>query len=167
MNKYVPFLYYRAIRLINRGDYNRAIDICKELVDAGETSAEPFYWISYSYKSMDDLDNAISYSEKALWRNPNHFHTLLLLSSIYESKKDYERTYDYVKKALANPPPPPPRPPKWFNRLMKIYLTIIRRRSMESELIDMCQMEPEDREWLDWAKKFKEWYESEIPKERA
>lgn len=157
----MPFLYLRAIRLIHRGDYGRAIDVCKELIDSGDTSAEPFYWISYSYKSMDDLDNAINYAGKALWRNPNHFHSLLLLSSIYESRKDYEKTYQYVKRALANPPPPLPPPSKWFNRFMRTFLAITGRRSMESELSDMYQMEPEDREWLDWATKFKEWYENE------
>jgi hypothetical protein len=26
---------------------------------------------------------------------------------------------------------------------------------------------PEDREWLDWAKRFKEWYESEEPQGRV
>jgi tetratricopeptide (TPR) repeat protein len=159
MSRNVPFLYLRAMRLINKGDYHRGIDVCKEILDAGENSAEPFYWISYSYKSLDDIDNAVIYAEKALWRDPNHFHALLLLSSIYESKNDYEKAYEYVCRALANPPAPPQPPPKWFDRLMKMFLVIAGRRSMENELKENYIMEREDREWLNWAKEFKEWYE--------
>ncbi|MEX0288164.1 MAG: tetratricopeptide repeat protein [Flavobacteriaceae bacterium] len=64
-------LFNRATDAYNEGDYEKAIEIYKQILDKGEHSAALYYNLGNSYYKLNQVAPSIYYYEKALLLKPN------------------------------------------------------------------------------------------------
>lgn len=138
-------------------DYEKGKELFHKLMASGDDSTLTLWGLAYCYHGMEKDDEAIKYANRVLENEPNHFHILMLLAGIYSNKQDHENTISYVERGLANQPPAPGPFPIWIEKMIKITGP----EKMGKKLKEDWEMEPEDRDWIKWAKEYKEWYENE------
>ena len=156
-------LQMKAVRCMGRGDYMQALEHLQALRDSEEPNPYTLCMIARCYESAEDLDSAIGAANAALALNGEHFESLQLLARVYLTRSDYEKTKDYVQRALRNYPEPLPGSPRfffWVLRVLSIFPAIRRLEKAAKE--DLSDPNKDAKEWYDWAKKYLSWYEEEF-----
>jgi tetratricopeptide (TPR) repeat protein len=156
-------LQMKAARCMGRGDYTQALEHLKELNDSEGSDPYTLCMIARCYEGAEDLDSAIGAANDALSFDSEHFESLQLLSRVYLSRKDYEKTKDYVQRTLQNFPEPLPGPPRfffWVLRVLSIFPAI--KRLEEAAKEDLADPNKDTKQWYDWAKKYLKWYGEEF-----
>ncbi|PCI46598.1 MAG: hypothetical protein COB51_06890 [Moraxellaceae bacterium] len=150
-------------RSVGRGDFDSAVESCKDALVNNENDLMALSLIVMSYELKGDIDNAFAYAQKALNFWPNDFQMLVLSAKYWHRQKHEKNTYLYVSKSVENPPQNVNLSfMKYLSWLLKPFALLSKRirhvqESIHEDFVDEDANENED---LEWAKKYKEWYES-------
>jgi len=108
---------------------------------------------------LGNPEAAIDAAQEALKIKIDHYKTLQLLASIYNSQGSEKETYEYVSRALANKP-------KTMAEISP-RLTDVARKALSGmpdyQVEDTLEFDYLDATWIAWAEEFKMEYEASHP----
>jgi len=89
-----------------RGDYAKAIDLCRKAIDLDPDFGNPWNDIGAYFLALDHPEEAIPYLEQALHspRYLTYHYAHYNLGRAYERLADYERACEKYSEALAEEP---------------------------------------------------------------
>ncbi len=148
---------------MGRKDYAQALEHLSQIKKSEEPNPHTFSMIARCHEGAGDLDAAIAAANNALSIDSGHFYSLQLLTRVYLVRKDYEKTKEYVQRALQSYPEPLPGPPRfffWILRILSVFSAIRRVDKQAREELEHPNKDTE--EWYEWAKKYLKWYEEEF-----
>jgi tetratricopeptide (TPR) repeat protein len=154
----------KASKAIGAGNYDIAIDLYKKRLEEDESDQDALSRLAMYYEWKGDMESAIQYANKRLAHNPRDFHTLLLAARYWSKNGNEDQTYNYACRALENVPRAKPHDiPKVIYWLCK-FLSIFKRfRGLYSEAKrSQSGYEKYYKENIEWARQYKEWYESKL-----
>lgn len=146
--------------LIGSRNYSAAVEKYKVLYEK-KGSCDPFSLkgIAFCYEQMKDYGMAIKYAEDALKIDPNNFAALQVLSRVCIKQNNHLAAYKYVIKALKNMPPSE-KTPWYILALIKLAAFVPGLKDAEASFKGASSA---NRDWEIWAKKYVEWYRSNMP----
>lgn len=104
-NIWTNFLLLRARWAVDeKGDYQKGLRLYQKVIDSGHQSVDAFCGIGVCQKMLGNQEAAIAAGQEALQLKVDHYKTLQLLASIYNSQGKSDLTYEYVSRALASKP---------------------------------------------------------------
>ena len=80
--------YTAAVAAIQAKDYAKAIPLLNQVVAKDSKNADAFNYLGYSHRELGQLDQALSFYEKALAINPDHRGAHEYLGELYLKKGD-------------------------------------------------------------------------------
>ena len=80
--------YATAVAAIQAKDYARAIPLLNQVVAKDPRNANAFNYLGYSHRELGQMDQALSFYEKALAIDPNHKGAHEYLGELYLQKGD-------------------------------------------------------------------------------
>lgn len=87
-----------------RGDWNKAIEMFKEILALNSTEVDTYNSLALCYKEKKMMKEAIEISQAALRLHPQHLKSLIFLAGAYKSLRDIKNTLFYLKKAAEVDP---------------------------------------------------------------
>ncbi len=152
----------RLSAAIGKKEYDDAISICNEMLEADEYDPFALSMIAQCYEWKDDYENALLFASKCLEKNSGDFSMLILAARHWSMKKDEDKTYYYVCRALENRIYYSPVIPGWVNWFIKLLSFFKKYQNIEEKVkMDQINHENRQKEEIKWAMDFKKWYESE------
>lgn len=156
-NLKVTALFFKAIWAVDKaGDYKKALKLYQEIIATGHLLADAFCGVGVCQKMLGNPEAAIAAAQEALSINKDHYKTLQLLASIYNSQGNEKETYEYVSRALAHKP-------KTMTEISP-RLTDFARKALSGmpdyQVEDTVEFDCLDAPWIAWAEKFKMKYEA-------
>lgn len=155
-------LLFRAIWAIDKkGDYKKGLKIYEKIIASGHFLVDAYCGIGVCQKMLGDQEAAIAAAQEALQIKDDHYKTLQLLASIYNSQGNDELTYEYVSRALACKP-------KTMTEISPRLAGLVRKalRGMPDDYIeDTVEFDYLDTTWISWAEEFKKEYETKHPRQ--
>ena len=153
-----------ATAAMGDGDYDTAITIYEREIQENnkETYAVSIKAIAQCYGWKGDLESAIEYADKALTLDPDDFQMLMLAARYWHDKQNEEMTYKYICKVIENPPTEEEQIPQFVFWIMKPFALFFKNlRNIEKKAKNAFdESEQKNKEWIEWAKEYKNWYES-------
>jgi tetratricopeptide (TPR) repeat protein len=151
----------RASRAIGAKNYDEAIDLCKRMLEKNSEDYNAISMLAVCYEWKGDIAQAIIYADKFLSRVPNELNMLLMSARYWAQSGDEERTYTCVCRAIESANKKEPEIPRWLFWLMKPLSIFKKFRGLEKKAeLDAQSYRDYKKNQLDWAKKYKAWYES-------
>ncbi len=155
-----------AARAIGSKNYTAAIESCKRMLNENNDDYFAIAMLAYCYEWVGDIANSIIYADKYLARSPNDLDMLLLSARYWAKSGDEERSYHFVCRAIEYRLETQTEIPKWLFWLLKPFSILKRYRGLEKNAREGVQI---NKQWksdnLEWAKRYKEWYESKLETE--
>ncbi len=155
-----------AARAIGSKNYSAAIESCKRMLSENDSDYYAIAMLAYCYEWGGDIANSIIYADKYLARFPNDLDMLLLSARYWATSGDEERSYHFVCRAIENRSETPAEIPNWLFWLLKPFSLLKKYRGLEKNAKEGVQI---NKQWkadnLEWAKRYKEWYESKLEAE--
>lgn len=150
-------LFFKAIWAVDKsGDYKKALKLYEEIIATGHLLADAYCGVGVCQKMLGNQDAAIIAAQEALKIKKDHYKTLQLLASIYNSQGNEKKTYEYVTRALANKP-------KTMTEISP-QLTELTRKALsempDDYVEDAVEFDYLDATWIAWAEEFKSDYEA-------
>lgn len=93
-NLAIQELNNNAVKYMNSGDYENAIDRLKSSIDLDDSKYETHYNLGIAYTKNEEYDDAIKEFEKVMTLNPDYKMTYFAMAVAYENKG----------KDIINPP---------------------------------------------------------------
>lgn len=116
--------------------------------------------LAMCHELNNDKTNALKYAGHVLEIDPNDFEMLLLYARCWSELGDEERIYHYVCRAIKNAEKLSPELPRWFFKMIKSLSIFKKFRGLENKArIEHSNNVKYREEWLEWAQKYKTWYE--------
>lgn len=97
-NGKAEILLKEAQKLIEKKDYNKALSLCKEILDKQE-DAEVYYNIGYIKTSQKKFDEALVAFRKAVMINNLYARAYKMLGVVYSKKGDTKNAQHFLQKA--------------------------------------------------------------------
>ena len=91
---------YVARELADKGDLQKATEICEEYLDQFGPSPQAFFLLGIIRDAADDIGQAEKLFRKALYMDPNHEEALTLLSLLAEKTGDITEA-EHLKQRIA------------------------------------------------------------------
>lgn len=160
-NIWTNFLLLRAMWAVDeKGDYQKALKIYQKVIALGHHSVDAFCGIGVCQKMLGNQEAAIAAGQEALQINPDHYKTLQLLASIYNSQGQNELTYEYVTRALASKPKTMAEISPRFTEFGRKALRSTNKYLPDDSIEDTVEFDYLDATWIAWAEEFKSDYEA-------
>jgi len=96
-NEYIINLFYEALSLQNKNEYNKAVEIYYKILDIKDDFAEVYNNLGIIYKEQGHLEKSFIFCTKALSINPLMVEPLYILSNI-----EYITGYDNILIIAVN-----------------------------------------------------------------
>jgi len=159
-NLKVTALLFKAIWAVDKaGDYKKALKLYQEIIASGHLLADAYCGVGVCKKMLGNPEAAIAAAQEALKINNDHYKTLQLLASIYNSQGNEKETYEYVSRALSNKP-------KTMTGISP-RLTDVARKALSGmpdyQVEDTVEFDYLDATWIAWTEEFKMEYEASHP----
>jgi hypothetical protein len=133
------------------------------MLDANKEDYVAISMLALCYEWKGDIAQAIIYADKFLTRVPNDLVMLLLSARYWAESGDDERTYKFVCRALENANKKDPEIPRWLFWLIRPLSIFKKFRRIEKKAqLDAQSYKDYKTNQLNWAKKYKVWYESKL-----
>jgi Zn-dependent protease/Tfp pilus assembly protein PilF len=100
-------LYQQAVTLMNRHDYDAALDLFKEIISNDNLNLEAYTAVIDVYIAKGKLDELQKEYEKKLADNGQDLAILYVLGNIAYNKKEIDKARDYLVRALSLAPDNP------------------------------------------------------------
>lgn len=100
-NYNLPDLIRQAAKAYNDKDYNKSINLYKQVLALKPDYSRAYYLLGYMYKSKNNIDDEIKAFEEYLKYEPKDISIVSILSWAYISKKDNVTALVYFEKAAA------------------------------------------------------------------
>ncbi len=84
------------------GAYQKAIEICQQLIDQGYINHEVYFNLALTHFYNNNLDEALKAAETARVKNVTETEPVLLMGRIHFAKKDYKLAKDDYEWAIAH-----------------------------------------------------------------
>lgn len=153
-------LLFKAIWAIDKkGDYKKALKLYEELLASGHLVVDAYCGIGVCQKMLGNQEAAITAAQEALQIKDDHYRSLQLLASIYNSQGKEVLTYEYVSRALATKP-------KTMTEISPRLTDFVRKalHGMPDDYVeDTVEFDYLDATWVAWAEEFKKEYEAKHP----
>ena len=145
---------------IGSSNYSKAIKICLELLERDPRDLFALEMLASCYDWTKNVDLAFEYSERAIEINPNDLSMLMLSAKYWISKNDYEKAYLCACKMNEAKPVELPSLPEWLIYLFKPLSIFPKFRNIDKAVKqDIDHSKDPNRKEIEWALKYKEWYE--------
>jgi len=159
-NLKVTALLFKAIWAVDKaGDYKKALKLYQEIIATGHLLADAYCGVGVCQKMLGNPEAAIAAAQEALKIKNDHYKPLQLLASIYNSRGNEKKTYEYVSRALASRP-------KTMTEISP-RLTDVARKALSGmpdyQVEDTVEFDYLDATWIAWAEKLKMEYEASHP----
>jgi len=105
--KYLNEYFKIGVDTANARDYAKALEYFnKTKLFQPEDSAKSYKNLVYVYSHMDsvDVEAMLKVCQESLAINPNDYEMYLTLARIYDQRKEYEKTVEFLQKAMAVAP---------------------------------------------------------------
>jgi tetratricopeptide (TPR) repeat protein len=93
-------LYNKGIVLYENQDYDNAVDIFKQCIDANPKNSTYYYNLGLAYVKTSNYDKAIEILQKGLELNPKDYDTNYNLGIAYYESKDYHSAVKFYQAAI-------------------------------------------------------------------
>lgn len=90
---------YRKKPKATEGDYQKALELYKKVVQADPDHSYAWTQIGYLYRKLEKHDEALNSYQKALELDENNIHILTGLGKVYEEIKEYNKALNLYLKA--------------------------------------------------------------------
>ena len=87
-----------ARRLADAGEYEKAMDVCRQCLDKDETDAGAYHVLGLIHEAMDNQGLATKYFKKALYLLPDDIDTLVHLALLHERDGDHKAAARYRQR---------------------------------------------------------------------
>jgi tetratricopeptide (TPR) repeat protein len=96
--------YSRAMLLKNNGEYQKAVDILKDLTTDGTQLDRIYFQIASCYSGMADYQEAIAFARKSIEVNPKFTEPYQLVYEIYMTLKNTDEAIEILSELLDENP---------------------------------------------------------------
>ena len=158
---------FSSAKAVGRGDWHRVIKLEREALST-ETDQQEYRYsmIGFAYHRLKDHDLAKENFAKALAHDPCCDMALQELAGLYVEEKNYEMGYQYVLKGLNNVKETDYTVPPFIKTLISVLLKVFRPSRPYADIrAETEEMDQSRNQWVDWATKYKRWYEENYGKE--
>ena len=106
---------------------------------------------------------ALPFALRILDESPNDFEALRIVVDAYMERGENELAYRYAKRLCATDAPAPVSIRMGFGLFYPLMWIPKIRRARDSLVGGMQQKESLNSEWVQWAREYVHWYESQSP----
>jgi tetratricopeptide (TPR) repeat protein len=152
---------FSSAKAVGRGDWHKVIELESEALST-ETDQQEYRYsmIGFAYNRLKEYPQAKANLAKALAYDPFCEMALQELAEIYVEEKNYEMGYQYVLKGLNSVNEIDYTAPKFMKTLMAVLLKMFRPSRSYAEIrAETEEMDQSRNQWVNWANKYKKWYE--------
>lgn len=94
-------LIFEGWEAVENKEYQRVIEIADTILKTEEISAEAYSMKACAYMNLNQLDQAMTFIDKALEEDPDDSDNLVLKGNIYGMKEDYIQALAWYSKAVT------------------------------------------------------------------
>lgn len=153
----------KAARAIGRRDFEEALRLYKEHIQAYPDSWFAMQMIAECYATLNQDDQAIEWGTRALALQAGFIPTFELLAGCYSRRGDHDRAYQCVCRVLEQPPHEPARLPsivRWIVRALSLVPRFRTKFDPDRVQAEQDRITAQHAQWRQWAMGYKEWYEA-------
>lgn len=132
-------LYNAALMAQRAKDYNAGIRYNKMLTNYEYGEAEPFIFISYYFKQLENIDSARYYVNQGLEKYPSNKDLLIEKANFFINDEDYEGALGVLEDAIAADPDNA----ILYNVYGTILLQLSKFEEAEKPLLKATELDPE------------------------
>lgn len=154
---------WQVSRAVGRGDDSRVETLCSDALarDADDTFAlgvlADMYWRNEKH------EQALPFAMRTLDITPNDFDALRIATQAYFQRGDNHSTYRHAKCLCAEKPSVVP-PNLGLADFLGPFVWIPKVRAARAGAVEsMREAESHRADWVEWAKEYVLWYESQSP----
>ncbi|ODB86159.1 hypothetical protein A3195_10965 [Candidatus Thiodiazotropha endoloripes] len=151
----------QSARAFGKGEWKKVIEI--ETVALSKETHKQFRYakIGMAYENLEDIKNAKKNYGLAISHDERCIQALEGLARVYVKENNHDLAYQYVLKGLHLSRDDDYRVSKVVKYILAIIIKLFRpSRPFSKVLKEAKDMDQSRNKWIDWALKYKEWYES-------
>ena len=150
----------RSARAFGSGDWDKVIEIETEALEHETHKQYRYSVIGMAYENQGNLDKAKENYAQAISIDDRCVQALEGLAGIYAKENNHDLAYQYVLRGLHLSDNDDFKVPGVMKYLAAILIKIFRPTRPFSEIYEETQQMDQSRNrWVEWALKYKEWYE--------
>jgi len=148
-------------RAVGKGDWKKVIEIETSALSKEAHKQFRYSMIGIAYENLEDIENAKKNYGLAISQDERCIQALEGLARVYVKENNHDLAYQYVLKGLHLSTDDDYR----ISKVVKYILAIIIKHFRPSRPFSMVlnqanEMDQPRDKWIEWALKYKEWYES-------
>ncbi len=153
----------RLNRAAGRDKIAEVVALCSEALKRDPNDHFALAFISTMYWNEQKRQLALPFALRILYTSPNDFEALRMVVDAYTELGEHALAYFYAKR-LCEADSPAPLPIRKSSHFLFPLIWIPKIRRARDSLVDgIGREENSKREWLQWAREYVIWYESEWP----
>lgn len=152
----------KASKAIGAKKYSVAIEIYERMLATDKNNPYTLSMLAICHEWNGQKDLAFKYANQRLAQDPDDFQMLLVAARYWAEHNNVEETYNYACRILEVPPPVEAADmPKFVILVLRLLSKLKKYQGIVTRADEgTTEYNKNIRESVDWAKKYKEWYES-------
>jgi tetratricopeptide (TPR) repeat protein len=151
----------QSARAFGSGDWKKVIEIETNALSNETHKQFRYSMIGMAYENLEDIENAKKNYGLAISHDEKCIQALEGLARVYAKENNHDLAYQYVLKGLHLSTDDDYQVSKVVKYTLAIIIKLFRPSRPFSKVLKQAQdMDQSRNKWVEWALKYKEWYES-------